>query len=52
MLREPDVDTEVELRFVQSYGAGMFEVGVRVDDIVGKRGELDSPFGRVAWIPV
>jgi hypothetical protein len=32
VLREPDAENEAELRFVQSYGAGLFEVGVRVDD--------------------
>ena len=52
VLCEPDVDNEAELRFVQTHGAGLFEVGVRVDESGGKRGWSDTPFGRVAWIPV
>jgi hypothetical protein len=51
-LCEPDVENEAELRFVQTHGAGLFEVGVRVDESAGKRGWSDTPFGRVAWIPV
>ena len=52
LLCEPDVDDEDELRFVQTHGAGLFEIGVRVDERCGKRRWSDTPFGRVAWIPV
>jgi len=52
VLCEPDTEDEAELRFVHSHGAGLFEVGVRVDDSGGKRGWSDTPFGRVVWIPV
>jgi len=52
LLCEPDVDDEDELRFVQTHGAGLFEIGVRVDERSGKRRWSDTPFGRVAWIPV
>ena len=38
VLCEPDVENEAESRFVQSHGAGLFEVGVRVDESAGKRG--------------
>ncbi len=51
ILCEPDIEDEAELRFVQTHGAGLFEVGVRVDDSGGKQGWSDTPFGRVAWIP-
>jgi hypothetical protein len=33
--REPDVENEAELWFVQSYGVGLFEVGVRADEVRG-----------------
>ena len=52
LLCEPDASDEVEVRFVESHGAGLFEVGVRVDEDGGKRGFSVTPFGRVAWIPV
>ena len=52
VLCEPDVDDEAELRFVQTHGAGLFELGVRVDEGGGKQGWSDTPFGRVVWIPV
>jgi len=52
VLCEPDVEDEAELRFVQTHGAGLFEVGVRVEESGGKRDWSDTPFGRVAWIPV
>jgi hypothetical protein len=52
VLCEPDIEDEAELRFVHTHGAGLFEVGVRVDESEGKRGWSDTPFGRVAWIPV
>jgi len=48
----PDVDDEAELRFVQTHGAGLFEIGVRIDESSGKQGWSDTPFGRVAWIPL
>jgi len=48
----PDVDDEAELRFVQTHGAGLFEIGVRIDESGGKQGWSDTPFGRVAWIPL
>jgi hypothetical protein len=51
VLREPDVEDDAELRFVGTHGAGLFEVGVRVDESGGKSGWSDTPFGRVAWIP-
>ena len=35
VLREPDVENEAELWFVQSYGVGLFEVGVRADEVQG-----------------
>ena len=38
--------------FVQTHGAGLFEVGVRIYESGGKRGWSDTPFGRVAWIPI
>jgi hypothetical protein len=52
LLCKLDVDDEDELRFVQTHGAGLFEIGVRVDERCGKRRWSDTPFGRVAWIPV
>ena len=52
VLCEPDIEDEAELRFVQTHGAGLFEVGVRVDESGGKRGWSDTPYGRVAWITV
>jgi len=52
LLCEPDTSDEAEVRFVESHGAGLFEVGVRVDEDGGKRGLSETPFGRVAWIPV
>lgn len=52
VLCEPDAEDEAELRFVQTHGAGLFEVGVRVDESGGKRGWSDTPYGRMAWIPV
>ena len=52
VLCEPDTENEAELRFVQTHGVGLFEVGVRVDESGGKQGWSDTPFGRVAWIPV
>jgi len=52
LLCEPDIDDEEELQFVQTHGAGLFEVGVRVDESGGKQGWSETPFGRVAWIPV
>ena len=51
LLCEPDIE-EAELRSVQSHGAGLFEVGVRIYKSGGKRGWSDTPFGRVAWIPI
>ena len=52
LLCEPDASDKAEVRFVESHGAGLFEVGVRVDEDGGKRGLSETPFGRVAWIPV
>lgn len=52
VLCEPDVEDEAELGFVQTHGAGLFEIGVRVDERRGKRGWSDTPYGRVAWIPI
>jgi hypothetical protein len=52
LLCEPDIEDEQELRFVQTHGAGLFEVGVRIYESGGKRGWSDTPFGRVAWIPI
>jgi hypothetical protein len=50
ILCEPDVEDEDELRFAQTHGAGLFEIGVRVDESRGRRGWSDTPFGRLAWI--
>jgi hypothetical protein len=52
VLRKPDIRDEAELNLVQSHGAGLFEVGVRIDEIGGKRGWSDTPFGRVAWMSI
>ncbi|KAH8984989.1 glyoxalase-like domain-containing protein [Lactarius hatsudake] len=52
LLCEPDASDEVEVRFVESHGAGLFEVGVRVDEDGEKRGSSETPFGRIAWVPV
>jgi hypothetical protein len=52
LLCEPDASKEDEVRFVESHGAGLYEVGVQVDEDSGKRGSSETPFGRVAWIPV
>ena len=52
VLCEPDIGDEQELRFVQTHGAGLFEVGIRIYESGGKRGWSDTPFGRVAWIPI
>ena len=52
LLCEPDIEDEAELRFVQTHGTGLFEVGVHVDESRGKRGWSDTPYGRVAWIPI
>jgi hypothetical protein len=32
VLCEPDIEDKAELRFVDTHGAGLFEVGARVDD--------------------
>lgn len=45
VLREPDIQDEVELRFVQTFSAGLFEVGERFDESGGKRDWLDTPYG-------
>jgi hypothetical protein len=52
LLCDPDASDEAEVRFVESHGAGLFEVGVRVDEDGGKRGFSETPFRRVSWIPV
>jgi hypothetical protein len=52
VLCEPDMSDEVQARFVRTHGAGLFELGVRVDESGGKQGSSETPFGRVAWIPV
>ncbi|KAI0293343.1 glyoxalase-like domain-containing protein [Multifurca ochricompacta] len=52
VLREPDMRDEVEAHFVETHGAGLFEIGVRVDESGGKRGSSETPFGRVVWVPV
>ena len=36
LLCEPDASDEADVQFVQSHGAGLFEVGVRVDEDGGK----------------
>ena len=48
LLCEPDIADEQELQFVQTHGAGLFEVGVRIYESGGKRSWSDTPFGRVA----
>ena len=35
MLREPDIEGEAGLRFVQTYGPGLFEAELRVDSQAG-----------------
>ena len=52
VLRESDIEDEAELMFVQTHGAGLFEVGVRVDESGCNEGSSDTSYGRVAWIPV
>ncbi|KAH9053736.1 glyoxalase-like domain-containing protein [Lactarius vividus] len=52
LLCAPDASDEAEVRFVESHGAGLFEVGVRVDEDGEKRGSSETPFGRIAWVPV
>ena len=52
VLCEPDIEDEAELRFVQTHGAGLYEVGVCVDESGGERDWSDTPYGRVAWISV
>ena len=52
VLRESDIEDEAELMFVQTHGAGLFEVVVRVDESGGNEGSSDTPYGRVAWVPV
>jgi hypothetical protein len=52
LLCEPDIEDEQELLFVQTHGAGLFKVGVRIYESGGKRGWSDTPFGRVVWIPI
>ncbi len=52
LLCKPDVDDEDELHFVQTYGVGLFKIGVHIDKRCGKRCWSDTPFGRVAWIPM
>jgi hypothetical protein len=32
VLRESDIEVEAELMFMESHGAGLFKVGVRVDE--------------------
>lgn len=51
LLCKPDASDEAEVRFVDSHGAGLFEVGVRVDEDGEKRGSSETPFGRIAWVP-
>jgi len=51
-LPEPDIEDKAGSRFVRTHGAGLYEVGVRVDESGGKRGWSDTPHGRVAWIPI
>ena len=51
-LRELDVNDEAEMQFVESHGAGLFEVGVQINEDGGKRGLSETPFGSVTWIPV
>jgi hypothetical protein len=52
LLCEPNIEDEQELRFVQTHGVGLLEVGVCIDESGGKRGWSDTPFRRVAWIPI
>jgi hypothetical protein len=48
LLCDPDASDEAEVRFVESHGAGLFEVGVQVDEDGGKRGFSETPFRSVA----
>ena len=43
--RGSDIEDEAELRFVESHGVGLVEVGVRVDESEASRGSLDTPYG-------
>jgi hypothetical protein len=52
VLCEPDMSDEAQVQFVRTHGAGLFELGVHVDEGGKKRGSSETPFGRVAWIPV
>ena len=52
VLCEPDMNDEGQARFVRTHGAGLFELGVRIAESGGKQGSSETPFGRVAWIPV
>ena len=45
MLRELDTEDEAESRFVQTHGAGLYDVGVCVDKSESKRGWSDTPYG-------
>jgi hypothetical protein len=46
------IENKVGLRFVQSHGAGSFDVGVLVHEIEDERCWSDKPFGRAAWISI
>ena len=48
LLCKPDINNEHELCFVQMYGAGLFEIGVHIDERCGKQHWSDTPFERVA----
>lgn len=45
MLCEPDFESEAESRFVQTHGAGVFEVGMSVDESGGQAALV----GYVSW---
>ncbi|KAI0061996.1 hypothetical protein BV25DRAFT_1825858, partial [Artomyces pyxidatus] len=44
ILREPDANDEAEAKFIETHGAGLFEVGVRVER--GEKAKVDTPYGR------
>ena len=46
----PDIEDEAELMFVRIHGAELFVS--RINESGRKRGWSDTPFSRVAWIPI
>ncbi|KAG6846809.1 hypothetical protein H0H93_011656, partial [Arthromyces matolae] len=42
-------DTSKETTFVEEFGTGIFEVAFFTK---GKEGHADTPYGRIAWVPL